>query len=693
MTGAQIIDVVSFMPERVISNRDPSGGDDSLTDHAFFRGVEERRFASPDYTSADLGAKAMAALLDRTGLDAVDVDLIVYSCMFNDTFWPGIGSLVQARVGARNATVLQVDTSCCSWLSSLTAARGFIGSGQYKNVVVLTVTNFISRLPEFQKSKRSWVLGDGATATLLVPGEPTVLSTYERSHGEHYGLLRFEPDLAGGVFRNYWERGCGPITVNFTRERLEAIRENAMSLVPMAVKTALAKAGLSADDVSYLITHQPNEQFLAEWRARTGIGAPRVHDTLAQYGNLFHGSVPVTVADAREREMIGPGSVLALGTFSNGGDLVSAMALQWSPPHRRFSSSARKFSASPTKTTTTTNGNGAHARVAHEGRTLMSMDTQTAIRSVVDLIRAQSSEDLARASGPSGLVLSKNGLSIELGKSKCKIRSNGAETVVTSPDALVHLHWALAERLRGGQSGKTNGASQPVVRIHYERAPDEAGQLQNFKLDTSDLHAIDGLIRSEHTSPQDCHQLMLNLTKPTYSHEEIFGEYCSLGKYVDVPYEVCFEYAANVHSLEEWTFSVRDLKHVGGGLYRGREAIQPNTEIFIRADVLKGPDHGIVFYPCAWDQGYELWMRYYFTFIDANRTLRRPGTVVLWTNCKHPYYDRATTDVPSYIAEGRARTDRYWVGDIWPNFDAIHRIEAENLKRILEYRFKAGPSR
>jgi hypothetical protein len=216
---------------------------------------------------------------------------------------------------------------------------------------------------------------------------------------------------------------------------------------------------------------------------------------------------------------------------------------------------------------------------------------------------------------------------------------------------------------------------------------------QNFKVDSADLRAIDGLIRSETTSPQDCFDTMVKLTKPSYTHEEIFGQYCSLGEYIDVPYDVVFEYCANVHSLEEWTFSVRDLKHVGGGLYRGREAIQPNTEIFIRADVLKGPDHGVVFYPCAWDQGYELWMRYYFTIIDATRTLRRPGTVVLWTNCKHPYYDRATTDVPPYIAEGRARTDRYWVGDIWPNFDAIHRIETGNLKRILEYRFQAGPSR
>ncbi|WP_424210791.1 3-oxoacyl-ACP synthase III family protein [Streptomyces sp. BI20] len=330
---AQIIDVVSFLPERVVSNADPEGGADALGDHAFFRGVAERRFASPDHTSAELGAAAIAKLLARTGLAAEDVDLILYNCVFNDTFWPGIGPAVQDAVGARRATVQQLDTSCCSWLSGLRTAQAFIESGIHRNVVVLTVTNFVSRLPEFQQSHRSRVLGDGATATLVAPGRRSVLSAHERAHGQHYGLLRFEPDLVDGVFRNHWERGCGPITVNFTKEKLAAIRENSLALVPEAVGIALDAAGLTADDVDLLVTHQPNADFLAEWRARCGIDPKRSHDTLAKYGNLFAGSIPVTVADALDHGLIADGDLLAFGTFANGGDIVSAMTVRWHTGH------------------------------------------------------------------------------------------------------------------------------------------------------------------------------------------------------------------------------------------------------------------------------------------------------------------------------------------------------------------------
>ena len=271
----------------------------------------------------------MQKLLERTGTNASEIDLVLCSCIFMDTFWPGIGPAIQHRVGARNATMLNVDTSCSSFLSMVNVARAFIESGRYKKVVLVTVTNFISRLPEFQQSRRSWVLGDGASATLMVPGPATVLASYERSHGENYGLFRFEPDMVEGVFKNYWERGGGPITVNFSPDMVERIRDNSMQLLPAAVKHCLEEARLTPGDVNLLITHQPNQMFLDEWRARIGIHPPRVHDTLAIYGNLFQGSLPVTLADALEHGKVKPGDTVAMGAFSNGGDFVTAMVIRW----------------------------------------------------------------------------------------------------------------------------------------------------------------------------------------------------------------------------------------------------------------------------------------------------------------------------------------------------------------------------
>jgi 3-oxoacyl-[acyl-carrier-protein] synthase III len=330
MPKAQIVDVVGFLPERVVANRDLVDlSPDAITSNSFFAGVEERRFASPDYTAAELGARAVKRLLERTGVRADELDLLLCSFMLADDLGSGTGPALQHHAGVRNATIMNFDTGCTSYLSGLTAARAFVEAGLYKRVAVVTSTNFVSRLPEYQRRPQSWVLGDGASATLVAAGDSSFLSSYERSHGENYGILRFTPEAVEGERRDYWQGGCGGLSVIWSVDMLETLQHNALTLVPEAVGRALEAAGLAADDVSLLFTHQPNAHFVNEWRRRIGIAPPRTHDTLAKYGNLFQGSIPVSMADALELGKIGRGDTLALGAFSNGGDLVSALALRW----------------------------------------------------------------------------------------------------------------------------------------------------------------------------------------------------------------------------------------------------------------------------------------------------------------------------------------------------------------------------
>lgn len=205
---------------------------------------------------------------------------------------------------------------------------------------------------------------------------------------------------------------------------------------------------------------------------------------------------------------------------------------------------------------------------------------------------------------------------------------------------------------------------------------------------TPDLDSLD-LVRRENTSQETMLKLIDAGTKETYSHDEMFGRFCTITEYVEVPYDLVFDYCADTLFLQEWTYSVRDLAPIGGEVYRGWDAIQPNTEIYMRTQSLKGLDYGVVVYECAWDQGDELWMRYHLTIVNSEKPLGKPGTIISWTNCKHPYYDRNVVDVPDYITDGRARTDRLWVGDIWPVFHSGHWIEMNNLTKILKHRFES----
>ncbi len=210
----------------------------------------------------------------------------------------------------------------------------------------------------------------------------------------------------------------------------------------------------------------------------------------------------------------------------------------------------------------------------------------------------------------------------------------------------------------------------------------------------SDTHEPRGLIRAETTLPEEIDRLCARIVKHQDAHAEVFGTYCFVAEHIRAPYEAAFDYCADVLHLEDWTINIRQLRPVAGGLHRGfmvfspEDAQRPSTEILIRADAVKGPKQGVICYPCAWDQGQDLWMRYYFTLADAQDAIAQPGTMVFWVNCKHPFYDSRATEVPPYIVQGRNRTDRPWAGAAWPMFSALHYLELQNLKRVLEQRYQ-----
>jgi hypothetical protein len=204
-----------------------------------------------------------------------------------------------------------------------------------------------------------------------------------------------------------------------------------------------------------------------------------------------------------------------------------------------------------------------------------------------------------------------------------------------------------------------------------------------MKIAQEKLIDIPGLVRCENCDGDTMAALAVEMTHTVYQHDQQYGAYCAIQDYIECPPEVVYRYMANVHSLSEWTYSVRDFHETATlGLYEGIDAVGSQTKIFCR--VIANPDALTVDYHCAWDQGHDLWMIYLNRIVPAELVLKRTGSVVLWVNCHHPYYDH------NPYPELGPQADRMWVGEMWPFFYAGHTIELRNLKAILEYRHKHG---
>lgn len=202
----------------------------------------------------------------------------------------------------------------------------------------------------------------------------------------------------------------------------------------------------------------------------------------------------------------------------------------------------------------------------------------------------------------------------------------------------------------------------------------------------SDLAAIDevpGVHRIENFSKEEMIGLSMEMTHAVYPHDQIYGQFCAVQDHIRCPAETAFDYLADVYSLGEWTYSLRDIAPTSeDGLVVATDRIGGATKIYAR--VVANRQAMTVDYHCAWDQGERLWMIYLMRIVPAELVFDKPGCVVLWTNCRHPFYDR--NPFPEKAPAGR----EVWVGDMWPFFFAGHKIELDNLKFILEHRHAQG---
>ena len=204
-----------------------------------------------------------------------------------------------------------------------------------------------------------------------------------------------------------------------------------------------------------------------------------------------------------------------------------------------------------------------------------------------------------------------------------------------------------------------------------------------MKIAQEKLIDIPNVVRCENCDADTMAALAVEMTHTVYQHDQQYGTYCAIQDYIECPPEAVYRYMANVHSLSEWTYSVRDFHETATpGLYEGIDAVGSQTKIFCR--VIANPDAFTIDYHCAWDQGRDLWMIYLNRIVPAELVLKRPGSVVLWVNCHHPYYDH------NPYPELAPHAERIWVGEMWPFFYAGHTIELRNLKAILEYRHQHG---
>ncbi len=314
---ARITGTGRYLPDRVVTNAEMETLVETSDEWIQSRtGIRERRIADASTGAADLGAAAARKALSAAGVAPDAVDILIVSTATPDRLLPSTACDIQALIGASDAGAYDVATACSGFLYGLSLAQAHIAAEQAETVLVVC-TEKMSSIIDWTDRTTCVLFGDGAGAAVVQRSddeEGRILSSYMKSDGTLAELL-YRP--AGGARI--------PMDPTVLAERSHLVRmagpevfKSAVRSMCQAAEGALRRAGVTGQDIDYLIPHQANVRIIEATARYAGIPMEKVFVNVDRYGNMSSASLAVAFDEARETGFLTPGSLVLMVAFGAG---------------------------------------------------------------------------------------------------------------------------------------------------------------------------------------------------------------------------------------------------------------------------------------------------------------------------------------------------------------------------------------
>lgn len=328
-TRSPIVEIVStgrYLPERIMTNADLGLLVDTSDEWIRERtGIRERRIADANVGAAEMGRRASRIAMERAGVHAGEIDIIVLTTATPDRLLPSTACDLQALLGATNAAAYDIAAACSGFVYGLAIAEGHIASGN-ADIALVVSSEKMSGIIDWTDRGTCVLFGDGAGAAIVRRSTSGrgILSSFIRSDGTLAELL-WRP--AGGV--------TIPMDLAVLDNRSHLIRMEGREVFKSAVRSmaeaadkALVRAGLTSSDVDLLIPHQANMRIIEATARYAGIPMEKVFVNVDIYGNMSSATVPVALDEAVEQGRLKPGQHALLVAFG-AGFTWGATVLRW----------------------------------------------------------------------------------------------------------------------------------------------------------------------------------------------------------------------------------------------------------------------------------------------------------------------------------------------------------------------------
>jgi 3-oxoacyl-[acyl-carrier-protein] synthase-3 len=317
------------VPESVLTNDDLAKiidtNDQWIQDHT---GIRERHLAGENDFPSTLAVEASIKALQVANLKPTDIDLIICSTSTPEFIFPATACLIQDQLGATKAGAFDLLAACSGFIYAANMAAQSIRSGSIKNALIIG-TETLSRFVDWRDRNTCILFGDGAGAFILqASDEPGgVLSAVMHSDGSGGDSL----SLPGGGSRFPATEATIHEGKHYIHMDGKAVFRFATRVMGQAAKEVLDLAGLTTDDVQWIIPHQANYRIIETAAKYLKLPLDRFIINVDRYGNTSTASIPIATVEAIEKGLIKNGDKIVLVGFG-AGLTWGALAAQWTGP-------------------------------------------------------------------------------------------------------------------------------------------------------------------------------------------------------------------------------------------------------------------------------------------------------------------------------------------------------------------------
>ena len=324
---AKISSVGAYVPPKLLTNQDlekmVQTNDEWIQERT---GIRERHIVEPGVATSDLAVEAARKCLERRGINASEVEVIIVATVTPDMFFPATACLVQDKLGIHGAWGFDLSAACSGFPYALQVGAKLIESGMHQKVLVIGA-DVMSSIIDYTDRTTCVIFGDGAGAVLLEPCENDEVGLVDYVH---------EIDGAGAVSLNMPGGGSlHPSTAETVAAKMHYVHQDGGAVYKFAVRkmaeaaeAVLTRNGLTGKDLKCFIPHQANKRIILSTAERLGMSEDCVVINIDRFGNTTAATIPLAMQTALDEGRLQKGDLVLLASVG-AGFTVGATLLQW----------------------------------------------------------------------------------------------------------------------------------------------------------------------------------------------------------------------------------------------------------------------------------------------------------------------------------------------------------------------------